>query len=118
MTARPWFPAAAWLAVILTLTSIPNPDTPTVSGGDKVAHLIMYGVLGALVGRALGHGRRSAGRLAVAFVAIVLVAAADEWHQRFIPGRTASVADWVADCAGAAISLLLVGARWRRLEPR
>lgn len=119
MTARHWLPAAAWLAVILTLTSIPNPDVPrVVPGGDKVVHLIMYGVLGLLVGRALGHGRRTAGRLVAAFAALVLLAAADEWHQRYIPGRSASVGDWVADSAGAAISLLLVGAHWRRRESR
>ena len=32
-------------------------------------------------------------------------AASDEWHQSFVPGRTASVGDFLLDCAGIAVVL-------------
>jgi VanZ family protein len=45
--------------------------------------------------------------------------ASDEWHQSFVPGRSAEVADWVADTAGAACAAVLY-VRWtwyrRQLE--
>ena len=33
--------------------------------------------------------------------------ALDEWHQGFVPGRDASVGDWVADSAGVILGLVL-----------
>lgn len=117
MSGARWLPALLWLALVLTLTSIPNPDVPVaLAGGDKAAHAIMYGVLAALVAFAIDVGRPAVGRLGVTFVAVAALAAADEYHQRFIPGRAASMADWIADCAGAATTLLATAAVWRRRE--
>jgi VanZ family protein len=111
-----WIPALAWSAVVFTLTSIPNPDLPDVPGGDKVAHAMMYGVLGVLVAYALAPYRRRAAWLAVAFAITAVVAAVDEMHQRYIPGRSESVADWIADVSGAGLALLVSAAMWRRRE--
>jgi VanZ family protein len=48
-------------------------------------------------------------------VAAAGIAALDEWHQQFVPGRSASLGDWVADVAGAGIILLASGVlSWRR----
>ncbi len=45
--------------------------------------------------------------------------ASDEWHQSFVPGRSAELADWVADTAGAACAAMFY-VRWnwyrRQLE--
>ena len=115
MSGLRWLPAAIWLAIVFTLTSIPNPRLPSLTGGDKAAHTIMYGVLGVLVAYALAGGRRSLARFVAAFVAIAAIAAVDEWHQRYVPGRSASTADWWADVVGAGLSLLASGAIvWRR----
>ena len=117
MSGARWLPALLGLALVLTLTSIPNPNVPVVvAGGDKVAHAIMYGVLAALVAFAIDVGGRGAGRLGVTFVGIAALAAADEYHQRFIPGRSATVSDWIADSAGAATTILATAALWRRRE--
>lgn len=117
MSGARWLPALLWLALVLTLTSIPNPNVPvSLAGGDKVAHAIMYGVLAALVAFAVDVGGRNVGRLGVTFVGIAALAAADEHHQRFIPGRAASMADWIADSAGAATTLLATAAVWQRRE--
>jgi VanZ family protein len=111
-----WLPALLWLAIILVATSIPNPDVPSVPGGDKAAHAIMYGVLAVLVAYALAGGRSARTALVATLPLVALLAAADEWHQRFIPGRSASMDDWLADVAGAGVALLVSGAVLGRRE--
>ena len=117
--SRRWVPALLWLALIFTATSIPNPDVPSVPGVDKATHAIMYGVLAALVARALGPKAQVRSWLVGAAAGIALSGARDEWHQRFIPGRSASLGDWLADAAGAGFVLLVSGATvWRRESAR
>jgi len=117
LSGRRWLPALLWLGLIFTATSIPNADVPSVPGGDKAAHAIMYGVLGALVASALGDRPRLWSWLIGAWAGIAAIAALDEWHQLFIPGRSASAGDWVADTAGVGIALLVFGVALRRREP-
>lgn len=118
MSGARWLPALLWLALVLTLTSIPNPNVPVaLAGGDKAAHAIMYGVLGALVASALGDRPRLWSWLIGAWAGIAAIAALDEWHQLFIPGRSASAGDWVADTAGVGFALLVFGVALRRREP-
>ena len=40
-----------------------------------------------------------------------LYGATDEWHQSYVPGRYAEVADWVADTLGALLATVLY-AHW------
>ncbi len=114
---RRWLPVALWAAVVLIATSWPNPGAPAVQGGDKLAHLALYAGLAWLGARALWAGGRRPSAAPVA-VAVVLFGAADEWHQRFIPGRSTSAADWAADCAGAALGTLAASAAARRAADR
>ncbi len=111
MSGRRWWPPVAWAAAILVLTSIPNPDLGRVGailppGADKLVHAALYAVLGWLCWRAarpVGDPRRVVART---LLAIVALAAFDEWHQQFIPGRSTELADWAADGLGAASGLL------------
>jgi VanZ family protein len=71
----------------------------------------MYGVLAALLTRVV---QVDFGRWRAVIVGIAIASAfgaADEWHQRFIPGRSTELADWEADslgaCAGALAAVLL-----------
>lgn len=112
-------PPVAWAAVILVGTSLPGQAVPTtgIGGIDKVMHFLLYAVLGALTARALGAApRRRARHLVGALATIAAFAAVDELHQQLIPGRSAEVADWVADVAGASFALLLLAARVPRHE--
>jgi hypothetical protein len=118
VTRRRWIPPIAWAAVILTLTSIPAPDFAPVGafafpGADKLVHAGMYGVLGALLARAVGAATppRTLGRL---LLGVLLFAIVDEWHQRFIPGRSADALDVVADVAGAAVGFAAAARLLRR----
>lgn len=70
---------------------------------DKVAHVLAYAAVGALV--ALSFPALSLP--AVLFV-VAAVGAADEVHQLFLPGRQAGIDDWLADLLGGAGVLLVI----------
>jgi len=97
-----------WLTLLITLTSIPNPDFGEgFPGMDKVAHFGFYGVAGflsALWRRESGRGTKGSAVFAVVLVAFL--GAADEIHQRWIPGRSMDLLDWVADIAGGVAGAL------------
>ena len=117
MNLRRWSPALAWAGVILLLTSVPGQAVPNVGIPylDKVVHLAMYGVLGALLARAAADAPSPARLSLLLFGAVAMFAAADEWHQRFIPDRSQDRYDWLADMVGAGAALTFEGAaRLRR----
>lgn len=118
---RAWWPAAAWAALILALTSVPHPSSPLPSfvGLDKLVHAGMYGVLGLLAAVSAARDVRLRGRpalhvaLAVA-AAVAALGALDELHQALIPGRSAELLDWTADLVGGTLGALAGLPRLRR----
>lgn len=122
MSRAPWVAVVAWAAVILVATSLPGRVLPPAfPHADKLVHLASYGVLGALVARALrtGGARAPSPRVfAAAAATLALFAAGDEWHQQFVPGRSADRADWLADMIGAAAGLAALTTTPLRSEPR
>jgi VanZ family protein len=118
VSARRWLPPALWAAAILVLTSIPNPDVGSTGfpGADKLVHLVLYLVLGWLAIRASGDGAAGA-RVLSTVVAIALFAAADEWHQRWIPGRGPDLLDWGADVLGGIVGVAAARLLLSRREP-
>jgi VanZ family protein len=111
VTRRAWWAALAWAAVILVATSIPGGDLPRAfPGADKLVHLALYAPLGVLVGRALRTSGRGANLAAVTVLwagGLALFAAADEWHQDYIPGRSSDRIDWLADVVASTAGLVL-----------
>jgi VanZ family protein len=102
-----WLPVAVWAAVIFTLSSIPSLDSGLGSWDAilrKLAHLVEYGVLGALLYRAL---RREPAAMAVGS----LYAVTDEVHQAFVSGRQGSPLDWFIDTVGVVAGVLLLSRR-------
>jgi VanZ family protein len=93
---------------MLLLTSVPGSAIPRpLIPYDKVVHFTAYGLFAVLLTRAIfqvGALWRS-----VLFTLVIAAAfgAADEWHQRFVPGRRTDLADWRADFIGAAGGALL-----------
>lgn len=122
---RLWWPALVWAAVIswfstATFTSenkgkiiipvlhwiLPNLPQETLiflhGVIRKCGHFVEYFVLSLLILRGLRAGRQES-HLKWALAAVVLVAgyaALDEWHQSFVPGRTAAVGDVLLDTTG------------------
>jgi len=107
---------AGWVALTLTLTSIPNPEFgPSFPGADKVAHFGFYAVAGFLC----SLWRREIGKEPVAAVLYValfvsVLGAVDEIHQQWIPGRSMEFLDWLADFAGGSSGALaaVVATAW------
>ena len=112
----PWLWPVAVAALIFVASSRSHLAPTGVTHGDKVVHFAVYGLLATLICR-LGRGWRGA---AWALLAASAFGASDEWHQSFVPGRSAEVADWVADSLGAALAVSLYAgwATYRRMLER
>ncbi len=106
--AARWTPPILWLVLIAIGTSWPRIQVGSGSLPlDKIVHFAMYGVLSALVLRATLTWYRPRTFLVV-LVGLVILGAVDEWHQSFIPGRSMSFGDWIADSAGAVLGAFAV----------
>ena len=111
---RKWGPVAAWMAVIFFLSAQAHLPTPGQHWMDfvveKSAHTLEYAILAALLLRALSN--RAGGHWRAFRVAVFLAwfyALTDEFHQRYVPGRTADwsdiLVDWLGAVAGAGLWL-------------
>jgi VanZ family protein len=132
-TLRLWLPPILWTAVIFAASSGSFSSANTggfleklihAFAGDwlnetvivvlhfiirKLSHVVEYGILGILVYRAVradGKGWNIRWALtAILFAAVI--GSLDEWHQAFVPGRTATAWDTVVDTLGAALAQVL-----------
>ena len=110
-----------WAAVIFTVSGLPNP--PDAGGGEwryELAHVVEYGIFGALAFLTLRAWRPAAPLAALvvaAWVVSVLYGISDEFHQSFVANRDASWLDVGYDATGAALGIVAVVAvsRLRRL---
>ena len=78
----------------------------------KSAHFTEYFILSLLILRGIRAGRKE-NRLvwaAITLCAVACYAGLDEFHQSFVPGRTAAVADVMIDTTGGAVGQLVAGA--------
>jgi VanZ family protein len=87
----------------------------------KCAHLTEYAVLALLLWRALRKTHKDDVRpwhwseAGLALAVTVLYAASDEFHQRFVSSRQASVWDVLLDSVGGALALVFCWAvAWLR----
>ena len=109
-----WAPVVVQMALIFGASSLSDPAPLMPSGvTDKMGHFIGYAILSVLLLRAFagGHLRGVTWRTAaLAVAAATLYGVSDEFHQRFVPGRTPDVLDVLADATGASVGALLAGA--------
>src|SRR5215216_5279685 len=92
-----YLPLIAWLAVIHFITR-------------KIAHFTEYAILGFLAARAFRTSPRPAISqrwFLICVTLIVVYALMDEYHQSFVPSRTASVWDSFIDMAGGLTVLIV-----------
>jgi VanZ family protein len=108
---------AIWLTVIFLLSSDPNSAqmTGSIVGGTnnlfvrKMAHFLEYTLLFVLIKNPLALVQLATGSSIIrsrhhnlkVFVAVVLFACMDEWHQSFVPLRCSSAVDVLIDTLGA-----------------
>ncbi|MHC4777944.1 MAG: VanZ family protein [Planctomycetota bacterium] len=102
-----WAPPLLYTLLIFLLSSIRVGKPPQIwSLQDKLAHFVEYGILTALIFRALRARLAWWAAAAAAFLTASLLGSMDELYQSTIPKRTADVFDAVADSAGALVGAL------------
>ena len=136
---RRWFPVIIWLGFVFFMSTgtFSAENTFSVVGpilnfllpglsSDRVetihwiirkgAHVFEYFVLGLLLLRAFRANSSSQWRWRwplFAAIGALLWALGDEFHQSFVPGRTASIVDVSIDTAGGVFAQV-VGVLWYR----
>lgn len=107
-----YLPLILYWILILTLTSLPGYDLPSVRINDKIEHLLAFGGLGFLLNLSLRIQNKFTiikKHPAISTILIVTIYAAfDELHQLFIPQRTCDILDWTADTIGVTIGVILM----------
>jgi VanZ family protein len=106
-----WAPVLAYMAAIFYLSGLQTAPLPE-DVSDKTAHLGAYAVLAVLSVRAVAGGLPCRVTWRIAWLGLAIAGGYgifDEIHQSFVPGRSASIADWYADVTGAVIA---IGACW------
>ncbi len=111
-----WVLPVLYMALIFVISSLEQPPLPMPEFEwltiDKLYHFIEYAILGGLLTRAFVKAKPSIvpSRFTwhTAAVLSILYGASDEWHQTFVPGRFATIADWVADVLGSIAGVLAV----------
>jgi VanZ family protein len=116
LSVRRWLPPLIWAGVIVVATSLPGNYVPLVARPlDKVVHFSLYAVFAALLAWQALYDMSPWRAIVIAAGIAIGFGAADEWHQRFVPGRAAAMADWLADILGA-ITGALSAAWYRRMR--
>jgi|SRR5271170_1997476 VanZ family protein len=136
-----WWPALVWAVVISGFSTgaftsdntghfilpvlrffLPHASIETLESLHfivrKCGHLTEYFILSLLILRGIRAGAKGM-RLRWALLTILLVAgyaSLDEFHQSFVPGRTAAVGDVLIDTSGGAVALIVATlfARFRK----
>jgi VanZ family protein len=102
--ARYHLPPLVWATIIFIESSIPGHKFPTTPlGTDKLVHVAIFFILGWLSHRAFTHQSSelvSKMSLYLTLVVTILYGFSDEFHQLFVPGRTANMYDMAADALG------------------
>ncbi len=117
-----WVPSLLYMALIFGVSSMEQPPLPMPKFEwltiDKLYHFIEYAILGGLLAWAFVKARPpfvpSQTIWVLAAVISILYGASDEWHQTFVPGRFATLADWVADALGSIAGVLGVYLYYRK----
>jgi VanZ family protein len=112
-----WIPVLAWMAVIFLFSNQAHSGDLTKEYlGDynvpvrKLAHAFEYALLCLLARRALGQSGGLFARHPNIFAIMLsaLYALSDEYHQSFVPGRSATITDAGVDTLGAFFALALL----------
>jgi len=106
-TSRFLVPFLRWLDPHISLAAINSIQSVI----RKVGHLIEYAILAALFWWALRGGTNLGTKMSLLFIVVWFLcgvfAVSDEFHQSFVPSRTASPHDVLIDICGALIGIVL-----------
>lgn len=94
-----------WMGLIFYFSSLPPSRIPSLP--DFIPHFIEYFILGILVSLTLKEHLVRWAYSAASFWCF-FYALTDELHQLYVPGREATLRDWLVDAGGALAGVLLV----------
>lgn len=97
-----------WLVLIWILSSLPSKSLPSIKiiSFDKLAHIVVYLVLGLLFNAWLKSRGTSHKGFMIAYGCLCINALIDEAHQYFIPGRSVSCYDLLCNLSGLIIAYI------------
>ena len=101
---------ALYCSFIFWLSSKPSLPAPMLfPHQDKIYHMGAYFIMAVLAWRFFKDYLTKQNIIIISSLIFCSVyGISDEWHQSFVPGRDASVLDWVADTIGAVIALSFI----------
>ncbi|MBF0294391.1 MAG: VanZ family protein [Magnetococcales bacterium] len=85
-----------------------QPGVQLFENQDKVEHVIAFGAMACVAWWVLRLHPLFRRAWLWAWCYAAAYGAFDEWHQLFVPGRYADLADWMADAIGAALAICLL----------
>lgn len=111
-------PLVLYAALIIFVSSLSHLKSPEIGpfSLDKLAHTAEYALLAFLMVRSfsqLAAFRRWSSAALVSLLILVIFAAADEYHQKFVAGRNADGFDLLADIFGGSVVILIYYLRLR-----
>ena len=105
----PWQILMAALFFQSSISQIPITDIG-IDWFDKILHFVVFGILGFLMARSLKYAnfkQLNSNFVIWSIIICSIYGAMDEIHQLYVPGRFATVGDWVADVLGIIVFVLL-----------
>ncbi|QQR58976.1 MAG: VanZ family protein [Candidatus Melainabacteria bacterium] len=111
-----WILVIVWMGVIFAFSHQANSSekTAVVFGGfnifaRKLGHISEFGALYLLLRQALRKHIDIKKATYLAVLLAILYAASDEWHQSFVPGRSACVEDVMLDSSAVLVAFFCTG---------
>jgi len=105
-----WLPVGFYCAAIFIQSAYPSiKQLPDVPYGDKYLHMLGYFILGSLFYRAfrsLHFQDRLLTAILLSIAASTGYGISDEFHQYFVPYRSADLMDVLADMVGSCIGVM------------
>lgn len=94
----------SYILLVIFLSLIPTAALVSGMPSDKLAHFLAYGVMGGLAYLSV----ESKAKKAYLFIIIISLGAVLEVLQFFIPGRSTSFFDMIANTLGAAMGYITI----------
>lgn len=112
-----WLPLGIYLGLIYYFSSLSQPKLGLLSA-DFPLHMTEYCILSILIFRALNFGFKEKASVNVILLSLILsiaYAILDEIHQSYVPNRTPSYMDLMADSLGALLGMTVIIIYQRRV---
>lgn len=108
--------AVGWMMLIFFLSSQPSlPAVSFFSGADLLLHAVFYAILCVFLARSFMDPQiRNWNRVILLTILVTAYGITDEYHQSFVPGRSASIWDVLADDVGGFLAAVILFWRDRK----